>query len=81
MPPKEPLPERFKAKQFATAPPREGKTLDVYFEKKYNYIAEVSTSKGKQQECICSSRGAGMNHMWGPPGLAWQAVLYTQHSL
>ncbi|WIA11991.1 hypothetical protein OEZ85_012072 [Tetradesmus obliquus] len=40
LPPKEPLPERWKAKQFATAPPREGKTLDACFEKRYNYIAE-----------------------------------------
>lgn len=36
----EPLPERWKAKQFTTAPPRTGKTLDTYFEKKYSYLAE-----------------------------------------
>jgi len=44
LPPREPLPERWKAKQFATAPPRQGKTLDAYFEKKHNYIAEVGNT-------------------------------------
>lgn len=41
LPPKEPLPERWRAKQFATAPPRSGKTLDAFFECKHAYLAEV----------------------------------------
>lgn len=31
-------------KQFGTAPPKDGRTLDVYFEKKLNWISDVSTS-------------------------------------
>jgi hypothetical protein len=38
--PKEPLPERWKAKQFGVVAPRTGKTTDTYFEKKFNYLAE-----------------------------------------
>ena len=38
------LPERssFLGKQLANAPPKEGKTTDTYFEKKHNWIADVS---------------------------------------
>lgn len=36
---KEPLPERWKAKQFSTQPPKKGKTLDTYFEKTFTSIA------------------------------------------
>ena len=37
-----PLPARWKGKQIGTAAPRQGKTVDVYFEKKHNWIGEVS---------------------------------------
>jgi hypothetical protein len=32
----------YKGKQFGVAPPREGKTVDTYFEKKHNWLSEVS---------------------------------------
>ncbi len=31
----------FGGKQLANMPPKEGKTIDVYFEKKYNWISDV----------------------------------------
>jgi hypothetical protein len=37
---KEPLPERWKNKQFGIVAPRTGKTLDAYFEKKFNGISD-----------------------------------------
>ena len=38
------IPDRssFGGKQLANAPPKDGKTVDVYFEKKHNWIADVS---------------------------------------
>jgi hypothetical protein len=38
--PKEPLPERWRAKQFGTVAPKSGKTMDVYFDTKHAYLAE-----------------------------------------
>jgi hypothetical protein len=38
--PKEPLPERWKAKQFGVVAPKTGRTIDTYFEKKFSYLAE-----------------------------------------
>jgi hypothetical protein len=38
---KDPLRPSYKGKQFAVAAPKEGKTTDVYFEKKHLWIAEV----------------------------------------
>jgi hypothetical protein len=37
---KEPLPERWKAKQFGVVAPRTDRTIDTYFEKKFSYLAE-----------------------------------------
>jgi hypothetical protein len=45
------VPERWKGKQMATAAPKEGKTLDAYFEKKYNWIADVRV------ELLCRTAG------------------------
>jgi hypothetical protein len=38
--PKEPLPERWKAKQFGVVAAKTGRTMDTYFEKKFNYISK-----------------------------------------
>jgi hypothetical protein len=38
----------FGGKQFATIPPKDGKTNDVYFEKKHNWIGDVSLALGPE---------------------------------
>lgn len=38
------IPDRasFLGKQFAVVPPKDGRTVDVYFEKQHNWISQVS---------------------------------------
>lgn len=35
----------FAGKHFTTAPPRDGRTVDVYFEKHHNSLSQVRTAR------------------------------------